>query len=71
MRGCSRAACPAPAAATLTYDYSDSMMVVGPLSPQRDPHGLDLCRAHADRMNAPVGWQLLRLADTSEVGFET
>lgn len=45
-------------------------MVVGPLSPQREPHGLDLCQAHADRMIAPVGWQLLRLEHTNEVGFQ-
>ena len=32
VRICSKVACGAGASATLTYDYADSMVVVGPLS---------------------------------------
>jgi hypothetical protein len=47
--------------ATLTYSYLDSTAVVGPLSPQSDPHGYDLCAAHAERTTAPRGWEVLHL----------
>lgn len=47
--------------ATLTYNYADSTVVLGPLSRLAEPHTYDLCRRHAQSMTAPKGWELLRL----------
>jgi hypothetical protein len=47
--------------ATLTYVYSDSTAVVGPLATYAEPHSYDLCDAHADRLTAPRGWEVVRL----------
>ncbi|GEL16954.1 hypothetical protein PA7_07910 [Pseudonocardia asaccharolytica DSM 44247 = NBRC 16224] len=46
--------------ATLTYVYADSTAVVGPLATQAEPHSYDLCNAHAHRLTAPRGWELVR-----------
>ncbi len=46
--------------ATLTYIYSDSTAVVGPLATTREPHSYDLCDAHARRLTVPHGWELVR-----------
>lgn len=59
-RSCSRVACADEAVATLTYDYADSLAVLGPLSMAAEPHGYDLCRRHAERLSPPVGWQIMR-----------
>lgn len=59
-RPCSKATCRDEAVATLTYDYGDSMAVVGPLSVIVEPHGYDLCERHAERLSAPQGWQVVR-----------
>lgn len=67
-RACSRPGCPRNAAATLTYDYPDSMVVIGPLSPRREPNGYDLCVEHAERMSLPKGWQVVRHSVFSELG---
>jgi hypothetical protein len=48
--------------ATLTYVYSDSTAVVGPLATAREPHSWDLCIGHAGRITAPRGWELVRHA---------
>lgn len=48
--------------ATLTYVYADSTAVVGPLATAREPHSWDLCLAHAGRITAPRGWELVRHA---------
>ncbi|WP_338748284.1 DUF3499 domain-containing protein [Janibacter alittae] len=61
-RQCSRAACPRPAAGTLTYVYSDSTVVLGPLATYAEPHAYDLCDQHASRLTAPRGWDVVRLA---------
>ncbi|HVU74957.1 MAG TPA: DUF3499 domain-containing protein, partial [Mycobacteriales bacterium] len=61
LRRCSRTACGRPAVATLTYAYSDSTAVVGPLATYAEPHSYDLCDAHADRLTAPRGWEVVRL----------
>lgn len=61
-RQCSRAACTRPATATLTYVYSDSTVVLGPLATYAEPHAYDLCGDHADRLTAPRGWDVVRLA---------
>lgn len=59
-RLCARVACGAPAVATLTADYRDCLMAVGPLSPERTPPALDLCAKHRDRLSPPSGWTLVR-----------
>jgi uncharacterized protein DUF3499 len=48
--------------ATLTYVYSDSTAVLGPLATYAEPHAYDLCEAHSERLSAPRGWEVLRLA---------
>ena len=48
--------------ATLTYVYSDSTAVLGPLATYAEPHCYDLCVAHSERMTAPRGWEVIRLA---------
>jgi len=48
--------------ATLTYVYSDQTAVLGPLATFAEPHAYDLCDAHSERLSAPRGWEILRLA---------
>jgi len=60
VRKCSRTGCLEPAVATLTYAYSDSTAVVGPLATASEPHSYDLCEAHALRLTAPKGWEVVR-----------
>jgi hypothetical protein len=48
--------------ATLTYVYSDQTAVLGPLATYAEPHAYDLCEAHSERLSAPRGWEVLRLA---------
>ncbi|HTL23778.1 MAG TPA: DUF3499 domain-containing protein [Mycobacteriales bacterium] len=60
VRRCSRTACALPAVATLTYVYADSTAVVGPLATYAEPHTYDLCDAHATRLTAPRGWEVVR-----------
>lgn len=62
VRRCSRTACGRPAVATLTYVYADSTAVLGPLATYAEPHCYDLCAAHSERLTAPRGWEVLRLA---------
>lgn len=45
---------------TLTYDYGDRLVVIGPLALVPTPNAHDLCREHADRITAPAGWHLMR-----------
>ena len=61
-RRCCRPGCPHYAVATLTFVYSDSTAVVGPLATVSEPHSWDLCVGHAGRITAPVGWELVRHA---------
>jgi hypothetical protein len=46
----------------LTFVYSDSTAVVGPLATAREPHSWDLCVGHAGSITAPRGWELVRHA---------
>ena len=62
LRRCSRTACGRPAVATLTYVYADSTAVLGPLATYAEPHCYDLCAEHAERLTAPRGWEVVRLA---------
>lgn len=48
--------------ATLTYVYSDSTAVLGPLATFAEPHCYDLCAEHAERLTAPRGWEVVRLS---------
>ena len=48
--------------ATLTFVYTDSTAVVGPLATVSEPHSWDLCVIHAGRITAPRGWELVRHA---------
>lgn len=48
--------------ATLTYVYADQTAVLGPLATYAEPHTYDLCGVHSQRMSAPQGWSVLRLA---------
>lgn len=52
--------------ATLTYVYSDSTAVLGPLATYAEPHCYDLCAEHAERLTAPRGWEVVRLAPDRE-----
>lgn len=61
-RRCCRPGCPHYAVATLTFVYSDSTAVVGPLAVASEPHSWDLCVSHAGRITAPRGWELVRHA---------
>ncbi len=47
--------------ATLTYVYAEQTAVLGPLATYAEPHTYDLCRDHAQRLTAPVGWDVVRL----------
>jgi hypothetical protein len=60
LRGCSRTGCGRSAVATLTYVYSDSTAVVGPLASFAEPHSYDLCEIHAVRLTVPRGWEVMR-----------
>jgi hypothetical protein len=60
VRRCSRTGCADGAVATLTYVYSDSTAVVGPLATYAEPHSYDLCEEHARRLTVPKGWEVVR-----------
>jgi hypothetical protein len=62
VRRCTRTACGRPAVATLTYVYADSTAVLGPLATYAEPHCYDLCAQHSERLTAPRGWEVVRLA---------
>ncbi|CAB4899490.1 unannotated protein [freshwater metagenome] len=60
VRRCSRASCTSAAIKTLTYIYSDSTAVLGPLSTYAEPHNYDLCTVHSERLTVPVGWNVIK-----------
>ncbi|NDZ93918.1 DUF3499 domain-containing protein [Streptomyces sp. SID6673] len=64
-RQCCRPGCARSAVATLTFVYSESTAVIGPLASSAEPHSWDLCDDHARRITVPRGWEMLR----SERGF--
>jgi hypothetical protein len=69
MRRCSRTACNRTAVMTLTYVYADSTAVLGPLATYAEPHCYDLCEVHGERLTAPRGWEIVRLApDPAQLG---
>lgn len=61
MRHCSKPNCSGVAVSTLTYDYRNSTVVLGPLSTAAEPHSYDLCEHHAIGMTVPKGWDVVRL----------
>ena len=61
-RQCCRAGCGQGAVATLTYVHRDQTVVLGPLATYAEPHAYDLCDEHSERLSAPRGWEVLRLA---------
>jgi hypothetical protein len=61
-RICSRSGCRRPAVTTLTYVYADQTCVLGPLATYAEPHCYDLCAEHGERLTAPNGWEVIRLA---------
>ena len=42
--------------------YADQTAVLGPLATYAEPHAYDLCDLHSERLSAPRGWEVLRLA---------
>ena len=42
--------------------YADQTAVLGPLATYAEPHAYDLCETHSERLSAPRGWEVLRLA---------
>ena len=59
-RSGSRAGCRKIATSTLTYIYSDSVAVLGPLATFAEPHAYDLCAEHSVRMSVPRGWSVIK-----------
>jgi len=68
MRRCSRTACGRAAVTTLTYVYADQTAVLGPLATYAEPHAYDLCDVHSERLSAPRGWEVVRLAHDTAPG---
>jgi hypothetical protein len=48
--------CGAEPVATVSLAYGEREVRIEALRAERDPHLLDLCREHVDRMTPPVGW---------------
>ena len=59
-RKCTRPSCGSNATHTLTYIYSDSTAVLGPLSTFAEPHTYDLCDEHSSRLTVPQGWSVIK-----------
>lgn len=59
-RSCSRVSCRSLASMTLTYIYSDSTAVLGPLATFSEPHSYDLCEIHGKRLTVPNGWNVIK-----------
>jgi hypothetical protein len=55
-RLCTRPGCAGPATATLTFQYANLELWLEDLR-ERDPHTIDLCTLHADRLQPPRGWR--------------
>jgi hypothetical protein len=51
---------------TLTYIYSDSTAVLGPLATFSEPHSYDLCEKHSARLTVPNGWNVIRQSPDAE-----
>jgi len=51
--------------------YADQTAVLGPLATYAEPHAYDLCELHSERLSAPRGWEVLRLAHDDPQGPST
>ena len=51
--------------------YADQTAVLGPLATYAEPHAYDLCERHSERLSAPRGWEVLRLAPDPTPGPTT
>jgi len=67
-RACSRPSCPAPANATLTFNYAGREAWITRLAEARAPQSYDLCATHAARTEAPHGWRLRDRRPADEQG---
>jgi hypothetical protein len=67
-RRCTRSGCREIAIRTLTYVYSDSTAVLGPLATYAEPHAFDLCQTHSERLKVPQGWTSI-VHDSQGTGF--
>jgi hypothetical protein len=68
-RTCSRVSCSSVAKMTLTYIYSESTAVLGPLATFSEPHAYDLCDKHSTRLTVPNGWNVIRQSvDENQTG---
>ncbi len=54
-RLCSRPGCAQPATARLVFQYATRTLWLEDLG-EREPHTIDMCTMHADRLNPPRGW---------------
>ncbi len=54
-RLCSRPGCAQPATATLVFQYRTRTLWLEDLGDSQ-PHTIDMCTMHADRLNPPRGW---------------
>ena len=45
---------------TLTYIYSDSTAVLGPLATFAEPHAYDLCPLHSEKLTLPNVWTVVK-----------
>ena len=68
-RHCSRSGCAQTATSTLTYQYGRAMVWLDDLTPERDPHGYDLCERHSTRLSVPNGWRLEDRRDRRVLSF--
>ena len=63
-RTCSRQGCRHYADCTVTVDYAERLLVVGPLQPSTRQGAIDgsydLCEQHADAASGPQGWSVVR-----------
>ena len=57
VRKCSRNACRWPASASLTFAYAQKVVWIEDLIDQPHPAAYDLCAAHAERLQVPIGWR--------------
>lgn len=66
MRTCAKMRCGLEPVVTVSLSYGEREVEIADLLPERDPHLLDLCREHTDRLTPPVGWTVRdRRAPTS------
>ena len=56
MRICDKMRCGTAPVATVALVYITREVVIGDLTPERDPNLLDLCAEHVRRMSPPRGW---------------